>query len=166
MRRKIFVALLVSWAIASVARAQAPGEIIGSFYTKKVTGVSSGADRSSIVSFAEDIGSSSLAWKCDDALNVRFVWLRYMKGNTRTDSITIAYRFPPQAAVAGQWEIEREHQSAYLPLRDVEAFTRQALTAQSVLLRVTDVDGDSVTTTIKLDGLAEALKTLSCAKGY
>jgi hypothetical protein len=84
-------------------------------------------------------------------------------GNSRTDTITIAYRFAPQAAVTRQWDLQRSHKDAYMPMSDVQAFTQEALTAETVLLRVTDVDGDSITASFKLDGLAEALKTLPCA---
>ena len=46
----------------------------------------------------------------------------------------------------------------------VKTFTTMAQTAGSVVVRVTDRDGDVVTETFKLDGLVEALRTLPCAE--
>jgi hypothetical protein len=107
-------------------------------------------------------GPLGLSWSCrEDGLNVLFVWSRYLMGED--DAIPVDYRFPGQPAVSKDWDMSTSHKGAFIPMSDVKTFTASALTATSVLLRVMDRDGDVVTETFKLDGLAEALGTLPCA---
>ena len=43
-------------------------------------------------------------------------------------------------------------------------FTGQALKGKTVILRATDSDGETITETFQLAGLADALKKLPCAR--
>ena len=53
-----------------------------------------------------------------------------------------------------------------MPMVHVEAFTKRALTAASVVLRVQDNDGQTVANTFLLEGLGAALRQLRCAQTF
>jgi hypothetical protein len=123
----------------------------------------SDADRSSImVDGADNPRKTGLGWGCkDEGLRVMLLWGRYLMGDD--DRISVEYRFAAQPVVNDSWNLSTTHRSGFLPKKDTQKFTTQALTAGTVTLRVTDRDGDRMTETFKLDGLAEALRQLPCA---
>ena len=110
-----------------------------------------------------------------DRLRVRFNWDADMlvtdegsRPGTRSHStISVQHRFGSGRLVEQTWESDTSYSSnfALLPLNGVAAFTRHALVAQSVMLRVTGRDGQELAATFPLDGLAGALTVLPCAAG-
>ena len=156
------------WGAAVVAMmlpvaAAAESKQIGAFTVKSEKDPMSDANRNSIMADGvEKPGPHGLAWLCrEDGLNVMFFWGRYLMSHD--SSISVAYRFPNQPAVAKGWDMATIHKAAFIPMSQVKTFTSMAQTADSVTLRVMDRDGDVVTETFRLDGLAEALRTLPCA---
>jgi hypothetical protein len=80
-----------------------------------------------------------------------------------TDTVTVEYQFsgasqPSELA----WSTDH-HQSAWLTGKRLAQFTHQAQESDSVLMRVKDADGGTVTAEFELDGLREALQLLPCA---
>ena len=71
---------------------------------------------------------------------------------------------PRAAGLVEQWPLTKSRKSAVMPISEVAPFTWSARSAESVVLRVTDRDGDTVTETFMLDGFADALQTIPC--GY
>jgi hypothetical protein len=110
-----------------------------------------------------------------DRLRVRFNWDADMRvtdqwnrlGTRFHSTIDVEHRFGSGRLVQQKWEADASDFSNFglLPLDGVAAFTRHALVAQSVMLRVTGRDGDEVAATFPLDGLAKALTVLPCAAG-
>ena len=108
-----------------------------------------------------------------DRLRVRFNWDADMRvtdqwnrlGTRFHSTIAVEHRFGSGRLVQQTWEADASYSSIFglLPLDDVAAFTRHALRAQSVMLRVTGRDGDEIAATFPLDGLAKALTVLPCA---
>jgi hypothetical protein len=120
-------------------------------------------DRSSILTKSE--GGRGLVFRCDaDGLNVMYGWMRYFTG--ADDRISVMYRFTPAPAVSQQWSFATSRQAGFMPMQNVPEFVNRALGASTVVLRVTDKDGDQVTDEFKLTGLADALKLLPCYKPF
>jgi hypothetical protein len=65
--------------------------------------------------------------------------------------------------VADRWDMGVGRQAGFLPKYRVKSFTAKALVDSSVTLRVIDRDGESITETFSLNGLAEVLQRLPCA---
>jgi hypothetical protein len=106
-----------------------------------------------------------LLWTCrEDGLNVVFLRNQYLLTSSSGASIKVEQRFPGQPMTEMLWETATNHRAAFVPTKQIKPFTAAALEQPSIVLRVTDKDGDRVTVTFKLDGLADALKQLSCAK--
>jgi hypothetical protein len=57
----------------------------------------------------------------------------------------------------------RQRYRRFLPIRDITSFTQQALAGDTIAVRVTDSEGDTIADSFKLNGLADALKALPCA---
>jgi hypothetical protein len=110
-----------------------------------------------------------------DRLRVRFHWDADMRvtdqwnrlGTRSHSTIAVEHRFGSGRLVQQTWEADASYSANFglLPLDDVAAFTRYALVAQSVMLRVTGRDGVEIAATFPLDGLAKALTVLPCAAG-
>jgi hypothetical protein len=163
MQKAMWTGVVAAMLVPAVVAAADKSSQIGAFTVTSAKDPMSDANRNSIM--ADGVakpGPHGLAWSCrEDGLNVTFVWGRYLMGDD--SSIPVAYRFPNQPAVSKGWDIATSHKAAFIPMSEVKTFTAAALTAESVTLRVTDRDGDVVTESFKLDGLAEALRTLPCA---
>ena len=88
-----------------------------------------------------------------DRLRVRFNWDADMRvtdqwsrlGTRFHSTIAVEHRFGSGRLVQQTWESDASYSSHFglLPLDGVAAFTRHALVAQSVMLRVTGRDGES-----------------------
>jgi len=154
-------ALLLIATLALAAPATAQELTVGSFTVLKNTDPINDTDRSSAFTVNED--KRAMGFRClADGLNVTYLWSRYFMGDD--SRITVVHRFPPGQAMTRQWHMATNHQAAFLPMRDVPAFVQSALTTGTVVLRVTDRDGDQITDQFKLDGLVDALKHLPCYK--
>jgi hypothetical protein len=160
----LVLALALALVLASVAAALAASDypIVGSFTVVKNADVISDTDRSFIITPGTD--GRSLGWTCmADGLNVSFVWGTHLSGHTQMGTITVAYQFPSAPVVTKPWDIAGNRTAAFLPMRDVWAFTQEALVADAITVGVMDSDGSTIADRFKLNGLAEALKALPCA---
>jgi hypothetical protein len=122
-------------------------------------------DRSFIVATDSD-SNRRLAFKCmEDGLNVIHIFDKYLMGEST--GISVQYRFPPTPAPSPlSWNMLTNHKGAALPMAQVDSFIRKALTSKTVVLRVVDKDGDTLTSEYSLDGLTEGLSNLPCAQRF
>lgn len=139
--------------------------VVGSFEYKRIADKMTDEDRSMIGTRGDDAPARRLlVWRCmEDGLNVAFDWDKYFVGNSAASTVSVQYRFPPAPMVAGDWDMSTNHEIGFVPMHHVQAFTAGALKSATVILRATDNDGETVTESFKLDGLAEGLKLLPCA---
>lgn len=158
--RRLMFALAMA-VTPAVCLAQDP-PTVGAFTVMASKDPMSDEDRSGI--FATSDGNTIFGFRClSDGLNVVFGFGKYFMGDN--DRVPVIYRFPPaEAAKVQQWPISTNNQNSFMPMGTVKEFTKEALTSQTVVFRATDRDGDQVTAQFKLDGLADALKRLSCYK--
>ena len=159
MKRTALAATLIA-AIVGTADAQT----FGAFRFIKNADSMSDADRSFIVTEALSSSggrSAAFAWRCmSDGLNVSYAYGKYLMGS---NGIRVQYRFgeaPP--ASSQRWDMATEKRAAFMPIGEVANFTNEARSVAKVTLRVTDRDGEALTDVFSLQGLSEALRSLSC----
>lgn len=108
---------------------------------------------------------TALVWRCgtkDSAPVVAFFFGRYFTGG-QTRQVYVEHRFVPDKAEIAGWTIAGQNRDFVLmPADMIAAFTKRARTADTLVMRVTDIDGESVTDTFKMTGLPEALSKLPC----
>lgn len=119
-------------------------------------------DRSSFFTAATE-SNRLFGVRCEaNGVNVMYHWDSYFTGDNRR--ISVMYRFAPAPPVSQRWSLATNNRAGFMPQDNVADFLRAALAATTVTFRVTDKDGDQHTDEFKLEGLADALKHLSCYK--
>jgi hypothetical protein len=158
-RAVIIVAVFV--VVIAIGQASAQNQTFGSFEIRKSVDKMTDEDRS-FAGVTGESGKTVFGLRCmEDGLNVAFLWNKYFTGDS--GGITVQYRFPPNPAVSSRWDISTSKEMGFLPMGKVRAFITQAKQSSTVVLRVTDRDGEMITDSFKLDGLSEALRALPCA---
>ena len=161
-RPKIVIAAALFAAFSGTVNAQR----IGYFNTISMTDSMTDANRNAIIAgYSEtDRMKPLLVLACvgdGTTLDVSFAWNRLLIGNGK--NIPVAYRFPSQTLVDGLWRLDGSRRTGSMRPNQINGFVTAALANETVTLRVTGQDGNSVTETFALFGLADALKTLPCA---
>jgi hypothetical protein len=166
---RLAVPALVATLLVPFAPAPAAAqETIGSFAIIPNKDPITDADRGLVGTVALDSGDRSalLVWRCmEDGLNVIYQWDRYFGGDS-DDDVALVWRFDSEPASNPQWAqlLDKDQDSAWIRMNQVAPFTRAALAAGRVAVRVTDpLDGETITDQFNLDGLQPALRRLSCA---
>jgi hypothetical protein len=151
-------------AMDSPVAAQTPQrQQVGDYRVVFKKDVMSDEDRTWAYTLGVSNTKTSFGVRCmEDGLNVEFMYDKYLMG--RDSAIPVQYRFPAQSAVSQVWDISTDHEAAYMPVRLVSAFLAAASREPTITLRVTDHDGDTVTSTFSLDGFSDAVALLPCAK--
>jgi len=125
---------------------------------------------------AETVGehATTLMWVCtpdrEPGVQVGWVWERFMAGNA--GRIHITYRFGQGPASDANWELAGSHKgvfadslfTTYGRMAQQPGGSLGAAPSDTLLIRVTDRDGDSVTETFTLTGLALAMAHLPCSE--
>ncbi len=162
--RTLAICLFALLMVRSSATAQSV-ELPGAFTLVESIDDFDDTDRSAIYTMGEDSDELlALYWKCmSDGLNIVIEMGRFYAGD-RDDEILVRYRFDRIPAHDFEyWPLLQASESAYMPMKNVKAFTTEALSAQSVMLEAVDpLDNESHRTRFELDGLAGALARLSC----
>lgn len=164
--RTFLLAAALAPAVPAAAAAQ---QSIGSFTLVRDLDAITDVDRSAIGTPALDSGdrTSVLVWRCmEDGLNVVYDWDKYFGGDD-DDDVLFVWRFDKNPA----WDPEYArlftdgNTSAWIRMSTVESFTRAAVKAGRVVIRVTDpLDDETITDTFELEGLRAALGELTCAR--
>ncbi len=168
---RLLAPALLATLLTSLAPAPAAAqETIGSFAVVPNKDPITDADRGMVGTVGLDSGDRSaiLAWKCmEDGLNVIYQWDSYFGGDS-DDDVALVWRFDGEPASSRQWAqlLDRDQDSAWIRMSQVAPFTRSAVGARKVAIRVTDpLDDETITDQFDLDGLLPALRHLSCASG-
>lgn len=109
-------------------------------------------------------GDTNLNWYCMlGRLRIMLMLGTYMGGD-RDDEIRVRYRFDDRDASGYEyWELGSSHESAFMKIRRVQNFTREAMSSSKLMIRAVDpLDGETKNYSFGLEGLGEALKELPC----
>ncbi len=158
-----FPLLALGFLLASPMLGQAPVKVAGEFTYIRMSDPIDDSNRSLI--YTMNAGGNMVSWKClDDGMNVLFDLSGYMGG--KDDEVTVTYRFDSAPAVGPRrFGLLTGNKFAYLPEREVDEFTKLAISSQSLVVRATDpMDGETKTYKVGLRGLAEALPRLNRCK--
>lgn len=121
-----------------------------------------GEDNSSvyIVATGKEIG---LGWKCfSDGLNI--ILAHDYLGGDSDDDVIVRTKFDEDApSERNYYSLSKNNRVTYFDIYDVGGFTKGAIEAEEVMLRITDpLDSEMVTGTFITRGLEDALRKLSC----
>jgi hypothetical protein len=135
--------------------AQTKSKQVGSFVVATATDPMTDAKQTTVMSVGarNELG---LGWTCraDGTLVV------IVKAQTSNLISGVQHRFGKQPPITSAWE--RGRGTATLAGEAAEAFTKEARQHTSVVVRMTPFSGDSVTDTIPLQSLGQALQQLPC----
>ncbi len=101
----------------------------------------------------------AFGWQCmEDGLNIVYHFGTYFGGNDDNE-VTIRYRFDDDAPSGTEaWQLLNGNRSVYVPMDQVEEFTRRAKSASLLSIRVTDpLDGETYTDQFNLVGAGAAI---------
>ena len=158
MIKRLALTLLVATAMLTPSLASAQVSTAGSFTVISARDPLDNSNRSLAFSATTD-EEKGLAWKCrGDGLNVILTFDKYIPDD-RGRQLLVRHQFDKQPEpVPGYWTLARDGKAAYLPLKDVEAFTEMAKSSKNVVLRVSDpLWGDIHTFDFSLSKLKSAL---------
>ena len=158
MLRRLSLTLLVALAMLTPSLAEAQISRAGSFTVISARDPLDNTNRSLAFSATKD-EVKGLAWKClGDGLNVILTFDKYIPDD-RGRQLLVRHQFDKQTEpVPGYWTLARDGKAAYLPLKDVAAFTEMAKSSDNVVLRVSDpLWGDIYTFDFSLSKFKSAL---------
>lgn len=162
MRRAVITALTIVGVTGAGARAASAQGVIGDFYLFEDTDPSTGEDRSSVTTVAEEnwvSGSGGLTFWCsEDGLEL-IVTVTYLG---RKMSTPVGYAFGDEDPHVASWRVRSSGMAAIAPTEVRDAFIEGAADATSVVVRVTDFQMRGYAYTFHIGGLEEALSELSC----
>jgi hypothetical protein len=103
---------------------------------------------------------AALAWRCmADGLNVIYLIGGEPVGREMDIDVPIGSAIDEHEAHTDRWTLLEGHRAVFLPREKVEAFTREAMTAERLSLRGVDpVSGERFADEFPLDGLRGALQ--------
>lgn len=108
----------------------------------------------------------AFGWQCmEDGLNIVYVFGTYFGGNDDNE-VTIRYRFDDDTPSGTEmWQLLNGNRAVYVPMDQVDAFTRRARAAKLLSIRVTDpLDGETYTDQFHLTGASEAIAQMGACK--
>jgi len=137
-------------------------EQIGDFFLFQRSDPTSGADRSSITTLADEnyvSGAGGLTFHCAEAGLELVVTATYLGSRM---SAPVSYSFGDEEPRAATWSVRSTGMAAVAPADVTEDFLGRAVNETSVVVRVTDFQLRDHTYTFRLAGLEEAVDRLSC----
>jgi hypothetical protein len=154
-------------ALAATAQAQPrKAELLGDVTVRTIADPMT--DHASVIIVANG-AAMALEWRCgSDGLQVlAFVPDQYVKERTH---VTMQWRFAPSPLVESEWSLAPvqasgvgpQPRAAVMPKERVSGFMLDAPLARAIVFRVVAPDGESLTDTVKIEGLGMALTRLSC----
>ena len=161
MRLKTAMAVLAFGSLAGPATAQAQ-EKIGDFFLFERADVTSGEDRSSITTLADEnyvSGAGGLTFRCAEDGFEMVVTATYLGSKA---SSPVRYAFGDDEPRAATWTVRSTGMAAVAPADVREDFLGRAVEEASVEVSVNDFQLRAHTYTFRLAGLEEALGRLSC----
>ena len=163
MRRMTMTAMIVL-AVGSLAgpaalRAQ---EKIGDFFLFERADVTSGEDRSSITTLADEnyvSGAGGLTFRCAEVGFEMVVTATYLGSKAASP---VQFAFGDEEPYSATWAVRSTGMAAVAPADVREDFLGRAVAETSVVVRVNDFQLRAHSYTFRLAGLEEALTRLSC----
>lgn len=137
-------------------------ESVGDFFLFERADPTSGADRSSITTLADEnyvSGAGGLTFRCTEDGFEMVVTATYLG---RKMSTPVRYAFGDEEPRAALWTLRSTGMAAVAPADVIEDFLGRAVNETSVKVRVNDFQLRAHTYTFRLAGLEEALARLSC----
>ncbi|MGB5525547.1 MAG: hypothetical protein WBN79_01655 [Gemmatimonadota bacterium] len=161
MRRTAMVAMVLGLLAGSGAEARAQ-ESIGDFFFFERADPTSGEDRGSITTLADEnyvSGAGGLTFRCSKDGFEMVVTATYLGQDTST---TVRYAFGDEEPTVESWNLRSTGMAAVAPPDVREAFLDRAASEPSVVVHVSDFHLRSHTYTFNLGGLEEGLSRLTC----
>lgn len=155
----VAMALGMLTGLGSAAWAQ---EAIGEFYLFERADQSSGEDRSSITTLAEEnhvSGAGGLTFRCAEAGFEMVLTATYLG---RKMSTPVSYAFGEEERPGSPWTLRSSGMAAVAPPDARDEFLSLAVDEATVVVHASDFQLRSHTYTFHLDGLEDALARLSC----
>jgi hypothetical protein len=160
-----FAATTIAMALGMLA---GPGpaawaqESIGDFYLFVRSEASSGADRSSITTLAEEnyvSGAGGLTFRCSDDGFEMVLTATYLG---RKENTPVRYSFSDEETARELWTLRSSGMAAVAPPEVREEFLSRAVNESTVVVHASDFQLRSHTYTFHLDGLEDGLARLTC----
>jgi len=161
MRRTAMVAMVLGLLAGPGADARAQ-ESIGDFFFFERADPTSGEDRGSITTLADEnyvSGAGGLTFRCSKDGFEMVVTATYLGRDTST---TVRYAFGDEEPTAASWYLRSTGMAAVAPPDVREAFVDRAESEPSVVVHVSDFQLRSHTYTFNLAGLEDGLSRLTC----
>lgn len=161
MRQTAILAMVLGLLAGPGAEARAQ-ESIGDFFFFERADPTSGEDRGSITTLADEnyvSGAGGLTFRCSRDGFEMVVTATYLGRDT---SATIRYGFGDEEPTAASWNLRSTGMAAVAPPDVREAFLDRAASEPSVVVHVSDFQLRSHTYTFNLGGLEEGLSRLTC----
>jgi hypothetical protein len=126
-----------------------------------------GKDNSAVIVQSDEGDIQGVGWKCFST-GVTIIFAHGYKGGNRQDKVSVLYKFddnPPSSEK--YYDLGSNSQHTFVSTPDVADFTRQALSSQKLIVRITDpLDGERSDASFSLTGLSTELIKLSCAGSF
>ena len=161
MLRMVMIAMVLGLLAGPGAEARAQ-ESIGNFFLFERADATSGEDRSSITTLADEnyvSGAGGLTFRCSKDGFEMVVTATYLGRDTST---TVRYAFGDEEPTAASWNLRSTGMAAVAPPSVRETFLGRAASEPSVVVHVSDFQLRSHTYTFNLGGLEEGLSRLTC----
>ena len=161
MRRTTMIAMAFGLLVGRGTVAQAQ-ETIGDFYFFERADPTSGEDRNSITTLADEnftSGAGGLTFRCSEDGFEMVVTATYLGRNA---SAPVRYAFGDEDPRASDWNLRSTGMAAVAPAEVREEFLDRAADETSVVVHVSDFQLRSHTYTFNLEGLADGLTRLTC----
>ena len=161
MLRTAMTAMVLGLLAGPGAEARAQ-ESIGDFFFFERADATSGEDRSSLTTLADEnyvSGAGGLTFRCSKDGFEMVVTATYLGRDTST---TVRYAFGDEEPTAASWNLRSTGMAAVAPPDVREAFLDRAASEPSVVVHVSDFQLRSHTYTFNLGGLEEGLSRLTC----
>jgi hypothetical protein len=161
MRRTAMMAMAFGLLLGSSTPARAQ-EAIGDFYFFERADPTSGEDRSSITTLADEnyvSGAGGLTFHCSADGFEMVVTATYLG---RKPTTPVRYAFGDADPGAADWNLRSTGMAAVAPAEVREEFLDRAVDETSVVVHVSDFQLRSHTYTFNLEGLADGLTRLTC----
>ena len=138
MFSRLSLSLTLALALATPSFAAAQVTRAGDFTVISAKDPLDNTNRSLAFAASKD-EEKGLAWKClGDGMNVILTFDKWIPDD-RGRQLLVRYQFDDQPEpVPGYWTLARDGKAAYLPLKEVEAFTEMAKSSRKVMLKVSN----------------------------
>ena len=165
MFSRLSLSLVLALAFATPSLAAAQISRAGDFTVISAKDPLDNTNRSLAFAASAD-EEKGLAWKClGDGMNVILTFDKWIPDD-RGRQLLVRHQFAGQTApVPGYWTLSRDGMAAYLPLKDVAAFTEMAKDSKRVVLKVSNpLEAETYTFDFSLSKLGSALGRIGTCK--